>query len=81
MKRGPQTLIDTIIEVEKLNTVQQLTVILLPSFTVNVITNEGDQCFQCQELGHITHNCLNMHCFECDEYGHIAANCPDRIPL
>ena len=80
-EKGPQTLIDTIIEVEKLNTVQQLTVILLPSFTVNVITNEGDQCFQCQELGHITHNCLNMHCFECDEYGHIAANCPDRIPL
>ena len=42
--------------------------------------NEGDQCFQCQELCHITHHCPNVHCFECNEYGHISVDCPDRIP-
>ena len=44
------------------------------------MTNVGDQCFQCQELGHIACNCPNVCCFECDKYGHIAADCPDRIP-
>ena len=79
-EKGSQTLTDTISEVEKLQAVQQLTATLLPSSTVNVMTNEGDQCFQCQELGHIAHNCPNVHCFECDKYGHIAVDCPDRIP-
>ena len=60
--KGPQT----ISEVEKLQAAQQLTATLLPSSTVNVMTNEGDQCFQCQKLGHIAHNCPNVHCFECD---------------
>ena len=73
-EKGPQSLTDAISEVEKLQAAQQLTAILLPSSTVNVMTNEGDQCFQCQELGHIAHNRPNMHCFECDEYGHIAAD-------
>ena len=59
---------------------QQLTATLLPSSTVNVMSNKGDQCFQCQELGHITHHCPNVCCFECIEYGHIAVDCPDRIP-
>ena len=77
---GPQTLADAISEVEKLQAAQQLTATLLLSSTVNVMFNEGDQCFQCQELGHITHHCPNVHCFECDEYGHIAAHCPGRIP-
>ena len=44
------------------------------------MSNKGDQCYQCQELGHITCHCLNVCCFECDDYGHIAAHCPDRIP-
>ena len=44
------------------------------------MSNEGDQCFQCQELGRIAHHYPNIRCFHCDEYGHIAANCPDRIP-
>ena len=44
------------------------------------MSNEGDQCFQCQELGHNACNCPNVHCFECDEYGHIAVDCADRIP-
>ena len=80
MKRGSQTLADTISEVEKLPAVQQLTATLLPSSIVNVMSNKEDQCFQCQELGHITCHCLNVHCFECNEYGYIAADYPDRIP-
>ena len=79
-EKGPQTLADVISEVEKLQAAQQLTATLLPSSTVNVMSNKEDQCFQCQELGHITCHCLNVCCFECDEYGHIAADCPDRIP-
>ena len=75
-EKGPQTQTDAISKVEKLQAAQQLTATLLPSFTVNVMSNEGDQCFQWQELGHITCNCPNVHCFECDEYGHIAADCP-----
>ena len=63
-EKGLQTLADTISEVEKLQAAQQLTATLLPSSTVNVMSNEGDQCFQCQELGHITHHCRNVHCFE-----------------
>ena len=77
---GPQTLTDAINEVEKLQAAQQLTATLLPSSAVNVMTNEGDQCFQHQELGHITHNCPNVCCFKCDEYGHITGDCLDRIP-
>ena len=44
------------------------------------MSNKEDQCFQCQEWGHIAHYCPNVCCFECDEYGHIVAVCPDRIP-
>ena len=79
-EKGPQTLADAISKVEKLQAAQQLTATLLPSSTVNVMSNEEDQCFQCQEFGHITCHCLNVHCFECDEYGHIVVDCPDRIP-
>ena len=79
-EKGTQTLADAINEVEKLQAAQQLTATLLPSSTVNAVSNEGDQWFQCQELGHIAHHCPNVYCFECDEYGHIAADCPDRIP-
>ena len=79
-EKGPQTLSDAISEVEKLQAAQQLTATLLPSSTVNMMSNEGDQCFQCQELGHIAHHCPNIRCFDCDEYGHVAADCPDRIP-
>ena len=79
-KKRPQTLADAISEVEKLQAAQQLTASLLPSSTVNVMSNKGDQCFQCQELGHIMCHCQNVCCFECDDYGHITADCPDRIP-
>ena len=77
-KKGPQTLANAISEVEKLQAAQQLT--LLPLLSVNVMSSEDDQCFQCQELGHIAHHCPNIRCFDCDEYGHIAADYPDMIP-
>ena len=79
-EKGPQTLADAISEVEKLQAAQQLTATMLPSSTVNVMSGKDGQCFQCQELGHIAHHCLNTRCFDCHEYGHIAADCPDRIP-
>ena len=79
-EKGPQTLADTISKVEKLQAAQQLTATLLPSSTVNVMSNKEDQCFQCQELGYITCHCQNVHCFECDEYGHIVPDCPHWIP-
>ena len=53
-KKGPQTLIDAISEVEKLNTAQQLMAMIIQPSTVNVMSNEEDCCFQCQEPGHIT---------------------------
>ena len=59
-EKGPQILADAISEVEKLQAAQQLTAILLPSSTVNVMSNKEDQCFQCQELGHIAHHCLDI---------------------
>ena len=63
-KKGPQTLADAISEVEKLQTAQQLTAILLPSSTVNVMSSEDDKCFQCQELGHMACHCLHIQCFD-----------------
>ena len=44
------------------------------------MSKEEDQCFQCQELGHIACHWPNIHCFECNEYGHIVADCPHQIP-
>ena len=79
-EKGPQTLADAISKVEKLQVLQQLTATLLPPSAVSVMSNKEDQCFQCQELGHITCHCLNVCCFECNAYGHIVADCPDRIP-
>ena len=51
---GPQTLTDAILEVEKLNATQQLTAMIILPYTVNVMLNKEDCCFQCQEPGHIT---------------------------
>ena len=53
MKKALQTLRDAISEVNKLQAAQQLTVILISSSTVNVMSHEEDDCFQCQESGHI----------------------------
>ena len=59
-EKGPQTLVDAISEVEKLQATQQLTVTLIPSSTVNIMSNEDDHCFQCQDAGHISCHCPNV---------------------
>ena len=79
-EKGPQTISDAISEVEKLQAAQQLTATLLPSSTVSMMSNKGNQCFQCQELGHSAHHHPNIRHFDCDESDHVAADCPDRIP-
>ena len=45
-------LTDAISEVEKLNGAQQLTGTIITPSTVNVMSNEENCCFQCQEPGH-----------------------------
>ena len=75
-----QTLSNAITKVEKLNAVQQLTAIIIPPSTVNMMSNNEDCCFQCQEQGYIARNCPNIRCFGCDEYSHIVMDCPHRIP-
>ena len=52
-EKDPQILKDAITEVEKLSAVQQLNTTILPSLMVNMMSNDNDQCFQCQEPGHI----------------------------
>ena len=79
-EKGPQTLSNAISKVEKLNAVQQMTSIIIPLSTVNIMSNNEDCCFHCQELGHIPRHCANIRCFECDEYGHIVMDCSHRIP-
>ena len=51
-EKGPQTLTDAVTEV-KLNAVQQLTAMIISPSTVNMMSNEEDHCFQCQQQGHI----------------------------
>ena len=80
-EKHPQTLLkDAITEVEKLDAAQQFTATIILSSTINMMSNEEDQCFQCQKLGHITQNCPHIRCYECDEYGHIVMDCPHKIP-
>ena len=79
-EKGPQTLSDTISKVEKLIALQQLTATITPPSMVNMMSNNEDHCFQCQEHGHTARNCPNLRCFECDEYSHIIMDCPHRIP-
>ena len=45
-ERGPHSLTDAISIIEKLNAVQQLTAMIIPLSTVNMMSNE-DHCFQC----------------------------------
>ena len=52
-EKGPQSLVDAIKEVEKLQVAQQITATLLPSPLVNTMSSNDDKCFQCQELGHM----------------------------
>ena len=77
--KGPQTLTDAISAVEKLNATQQLMAMFILPSTVNVMSNEEDCCFQCQEPGHIIQHCPHIRCYECNEYGHIIMDCLHRI--
>ena len=79
-EKGPQTLTDTIKEIEKLQAAQQITSTLLPTSLVNTMSSDNEKCFQCQETGHMAHYCPHIRCFNCDNYGHVAADCPNKIP-
>ena len=79
-EKGPQSLADAIREVEKLQAAQQLTSTLIPPSSVNIMSSDGDKCFQCQETGHMAHYCPHIRCFDCDDYGHVPADCPNKIP-
>ena len=59
-EKGPQTLADTIKEVEKLQTAQQITSTLLPTSSVNTMSSDNDKCFQCQETGHMACYCPHI---------------------
>ena len=52
---------------------------IIPLSTVNMMSNNEDRCFQCQEQGNIARNCPKIRCYKCDEYGHIVIDCPHRI--
>ena len=52
-EKDPHTLTDAIKEVEKLHAAQHLNTTIIPASTVNMMSNKEDQCFQCQESGHI----------------------------
>ena len=50
-EKGPQTLADTISEVEKLQATQQLIATLTPSSTVGVMSHEEDCCIFVPGIG------------------------------
>ena len=79
-EKGPQSLADTIKEVEKLQAAQQITSTLLPTSLVNTMSIDNDKCFQCQETSHMACYCPHIKCFDCNNYGHVAMDCPDNIP-
>ena len=58
----------------------QLTTTILPSSMVNMMLNKDNQCFQCQEPGHIARHCPHIRCHDCEEYRHIVMDCPNKIP-
>ena len=80
MKKAPQTLAETIKEVEKLQAAQQMTSTLLPASLVNTMSSDNNRCFQCQEVGHMACYCPHICCYDCNNYGHVAMDCPDKIP-
>ena len=78
-EKGPQTLSETIREVEKLQAAQQITSSLLPASSVNTMSSDNDRCFQCKEVGHMARYCPHIRCYDCNSYGHVAMVCPDKI--
>ena len=79
-EKGPHTLTDAISKVERLQATQHLTAMITPPTMVNVMSQEEDGCFQCQEQGHIAPHCPIVRCFECDEYSHIVMDFSHMIP-
>ena len=79
-EKGPQMVNDTTSKVEKVNAVQQLTATITPPSMVNMMKNNEDKCFHCQEHGHIARHCPSIRCFECDEHSHIIMDCQHKIP-
>ena len=69
-EKGSQSLADTIKEVEKLQAAQQIMPTLLSPSSANTMSSDNDKCFQCQEAGHIAHNCPHIRYFNCNNYGH-----------
>ena len=80
-EKGPQSLADTIKEVEKLQAAQQIASTLLPTSSVKTMSSDNDKCFQCQETGHMARYCPHIRCFDCNNYGHVSVDCPDKILL
>ena len=78
-EKGPQTLSETIKEVEKLQAAQQITSTLLPTLSVNTMSSDNDRCFQCQEIGYMACYCPHIWCYDCDNYRHVTMDCPDKI--
>ena len=76
---GPQSLAETIKEVEKLQAAQQMASTLIHTSSVNTMSSDNDKCFQCQETGHMAHYCPHIRCFDSNNYGHVAMDCPDEI--
>ena len=79
-EKGPQTLLEAIKEVEKLQAAQRITSTLLPTSSLNTMSSDNDRCFQCQEVSHMACYCPHIWCYDCDNYGHVAMDCPDEIP-
>ena len=75
--KDPQTLSKVIKLVEKLNTAQQLTAILIPP-TINMMSNDN-KCFVWGKTGHIGHHCPSAQCDNCDGFDHFAQDCPEKI--
>ena len=80
-EKGPQSLADTIKEVEKLQAAQQITSTLLPPSLANTMSSDNDKCFQCQETGHMACYCPHIRCFDCNNYGHVAADALTKYHL
>ena len=62
-EKGPHMLSNIISEVEKLNAVQQLTATITPPYMVNMMSNNEDHCFQCQEQEYVARNCPHIRFF------------------
>ena len=59
-EKDPQTLPESIKEVEKLQAAQQIASSLLPTSTGNTMLSDNDRCFQCQEVSHMACYCPHI---------------------